>query len=74
MTTPRLKHPAPQSFRLSRETLNILDRVAEDLGRISRRGAVEILARFIDHVSREEGLTFSQLLVNHRRNPPDNGS
>ncbi len=60
---PSLRHPTPQSLRLSRESIDIFDEVSREMGGISRRAAVEIVARFVSNLKDTRGCTFADLLI-----------
>ena len=63
---PRMKYDAPQTMRLSREAINLLDDIADELG-VNRKSAVEILLRFIRAVTEEEGApSYTDLLISHK--------
>lgn len=59
----RLKNSKPHQIRLSRETVNILDEVSDDLGGLSRRAAIELVTRFVGRVKSAQGTTFADLLL-----------
>lgn len=60
---PKEKYPMPLSFALSRQTVSILDDVAEDLGIGSRRAAIELLARYVKRLHDTNGTTYTSLLI-----------
>lgn len=60
---PRLKYPASQGFALSRESLNVLDAISAELGDVSRRVAIELLARFAKATTEKQGITYCSLLL-----------
>ncbi len=61
-TVPALRYPPPATLRLSRESLNIFDEIAAELGGISRRAAVEIVARYVRGLKDKNG-SYSSLLI-----------
>ena len=63
MPMPRMKVSTPHSIRFSRDTINILDDISDELGDLTRRGTIELLARFIRRVRDTSGATYSDLLI-----------
>ena len=59
----KTRHPESMTLRLSRETIVTLDDIAEDFGGLSRRAAIEILARFAKRVKASGPATYSDLMV-----------
>jgi hypothetical protein len=60
---PKIKYPASQGFCLSREALNVLDDISKEFGDVSRRVAIELLARFAKATTEKQGLTYCSLLL-----------
>jgi len=60
---PKLRYPQPSTLRLSRESINVLDEIAEELGGISRRAAVELLTRLFKNAKDAKGTTYASLLL-----------
>lgn len=59
----KVKYPESMTLRLSRETIIVLDDIAEDFGGISRRAAIEILSRFARRVRGSSGSRYADLFV-----------
>lgn len=59
---PKTKYEAPQSMRLSREALDVLDSISRELNLRSRNAAVELLAR-VARRSKGSDVTWEELLL-----------
>jgi hypothetical protein len=64
--TMSAERPAPQSMRLSRRVLAILDELVEDLDLRSRNSAVTLLAEWASERKTRQRLTWKKLLLGGR--------
>lgn len=70
---PKLKQSQPMAFRLSRDALNIIDDISAEMGDLTRRGAIELVVRFVRGIRETTGTTYSSLLLKDSTPPTEDG-